>query len=333
MALGRTLFEQILIDPASAGADSLRIVSGYASPAMAYHHAEALKAIHRAVSVELIVGMCAQEGLGESQHLGFRQMMETDLVDRFNCSYLTALPPVHSKVYVWRRGSVPIAAFVGSANYTQAAFKGRLREFMVPADLRACSDYFDSLVPQTIYCNHQDADGEIIVYNDQQFEYRQRMGRLTQDTVSAPGNETAGLPSVTISLLDRSGDLPQRSGLNWGQRPELNREPNQAYIRVPLEIARTDFFPPRGEHFTLLTDDHKVLICTRAQDGGKAIEGPKDNSLLGEYFRRRLGLADGATVTKEDLLRHGRTDLTFYKVDTETYNLDFSPEPPEGTSP
>ena len=61
-----------------------------------------------------------------------------------------------------------------------------------------------------------------------------------------------------------------------------------------------------------------------AQDGGKGIHSTLNNSLLGKYFRNRLGLANGAFVTKSDLLKYGGTDVDFYKIDEETYYLDFS---------
>ena len=74
----------------------------------------------------------------------------------------------------------------------------------------------------------------------------------------------------------------------------------------------------------MLTDDGKTLVCARAQENGKAIETPHNNSLIGEYFRGRLGLPNGALVSLEDLRRYGRTDMDFYKIDDETYYLDFS---------
>lgn len=72
------------------------------------------------------------------------------------------------------------------------------------------------------------------------------------------------------------------------------------------------------------TDDGKEIICVRAQDNGKAIHSTLNNSLLGEYFRFRLGLSSGEFVTKEHLLKYGRSDVDFYKIDEETYLMDFS---------
>ena len=47
--------------------------------------------------------------------------------------------------------------------------------------------------------------------------------------------------------------------------------------------------------------------------------------MLGEYFRNRLDLANGAFITKADLERYGRTDVTFIKVDDEQYFMSFAP--------
>jgi hypothetical protein len=66
------------------------------------------------------------------------------------------------------------------------------------------------------------------------------------------------------------------------------------------------------------------MICVRAQDGGKGLHTTLNNSLLGTYFRYRLGVKEGEFVTKEHLLKYGRTDVTFYKIDNENYLLDFS---------
>ena len=96
---------------------------------------------------------------------------------------------------------------------------------------------------------------------------------------------------------------------------------------MPTAIARSTFFPDRGVEFTVLTDDNMTLICTRAQDAAKAIETPQNNSLIGLYFRRRMGLISKALVTKQDLIDYGRTNVTFYRIDPETYIMDFAPPP------
>ncbi|MDA3955804.1 MAG: NgoFVII family restriction endonuclease, partial [Oceanispirochaeta sp.] len=115
--------------------------------------------------------------------------------------------------------------------------------------------------------------------------------------------------------------------LNWGHgEKRTRRNKNEAYIQLSPEVYKSDFFPKKGQHFTVVTDDSKLFICTRAQKkdtDGTAIETPHNNSLLGEYFRNRLGLVNGAFITKNELQQYGRTDVTFYKFDDENYYMDF----------
>jgi len=62
----------------------------------------------------------------------------------------------------------------------------------------------------------------------------------------------------------------------------------------------------------------------RAQDGGKGLETTYNNSEIGEYLRARLNLNSGEYVTRQHLNAYGRTDVTFTKIDDETYFMDFS---------
>jgi hypothetical protein len=328
--LSKNLFDEVLMQPAQNGANKLFVVSGYATAAMAFRHLETLKENNHEIEVELIVGMSPVDGLSQTNHKGFQELMQTAYAGNFSCSYLTEMPPVHSKIYAWFKNENPFCGFVGSANYTQNAFGKNQREVMTESNPQQGLEYFQELIPQTIYCTNIEAESIVQIYNTRSYK-RVRLEREairqqeTDLTAVAVEPSLAGLSYVKISLLDRTGtSLPPRSGLNWGQRPEEHREANQAYIKLPSSVYNTDFFPDRTVHFTVLTDDGKVLVCVRAQDNGKAIHTPHNNSLIGEYFRNRLGLANGAPVKLDDLLRYGRTDLVFYKIDDETYYLDFS---------
>lgn len=324
------LFNKLLIEPVTqSGANRLYVVSGYATPAMAFHHLDSLRHMKIDIQVELIVGMCGQDGLSVGNHKGFQQLVQSDFSGNFECSYLVDAIPVHSKVYSWYCDDTPICAFTGSANYTQKAFGRYQGEAMVLSDPEEGVSYFKSLISNTIYCVHPEAEDFVQIYNDKYFA-RKRRELAQQESREFPSStisELSGLEAVRVSLLDfRSGTyVPPRSGLNWGQRPEEHREPNQAYIHLPASIYKTSFFPPKTVHFTILTDDGKILTCTRAQEEyGKAIHTPHNNSLIGEYFRNRLGVANGALISIEDLQRYGRTDVDFYKIDEETYYMDFS---------
>lgn len=323
----KNLFDTVLIEPAKSGADKLYIVSGYATAAMTFHHLETIKKkIGNQVHISLIVGMCPYDGMSLSNHKAFQQLSNVDFPDYFECSYIIKSPQVHSKSYAWFQGRKPISGFIGSANYTQNAFSNNQRELLSQCNPELGLEYFNSLIHDTMYCTHHEIENYIEVYRDTYYSRRKKeqLEREGLQLITSERPDIQDLPAIRVSLLDRTGNLPQRSGLNWGQRPEEGREPNQAYIRLPSRVYNTDFFPPIAVHFTVLTDDNKVLICTRAQQNGKAIHTPHNNSLIGEYFRYRLGVSSGHPVTTADLTRYGRTDIDFFKIDDETYFMDFS---------
>ena len=319
------LYEEVLIKPTTVGANKLFIVSGYATAAMAFHHVSEAKKINDNIQVNLVVGMCPTDGLSLSNFIAFKELVNNQFPSNFQCSYLTVRPPVHTKLYIWFKEDEPLLAYLGSANYTQNGFSGKtMREALTLCETEKAYNYYTKILGDTIYCNHNDVEDLICIYKDNFHSSKRKKLRPSEGVESATYDFEDDIPKCVASLLDRSGHLPERSGLNWGQRPEQHREPNQAYIRLPLEIARTDFFPPVKVHFTVRTDDNKVIICTRAQSQGKAIHTPHNNSLLGEYFRSRLGIPNGEKVTLEHLVSYGRTDISFYKLDEETYFMDFS---------
>ena len=131
-------------------------------------------------------------------------------------------------------------------------------------------------------------------------------------------------PYCRIHLTTGSGSnerVPYASGLNWGQRP--GREPNQAYLPLGVDIQREEFFPAKGVQFRLTTDDGHEFKCTRAQQNGKAIHS-ENNSDLGKYFRKRLGVSLGSLVSLGHLLQFGRTSVDVFKISEREYFMDFS---------
>lgn len=132
-------------------------------------------------------------------------------------------------------------------------------------------------------------------------------------------------PYVDLELFSKLvGDVPGKSGLNWGQRS--GREPNQAYIHIPRSAHKQNpgFFPGPQTLITINTDDGHSLECVIAQQDDKAIETHYDNSELGRYFRHRLGVRQGDPVSINDLHRYGRTSVRIYKISDYEYYMDFN---------
>lgn len=308
------LSKNILLDPISEGADALKIVTAYAKPSMvSWHLKEIAEKLSTTIHINLLIGMTNCDGIELSDHQNYINLCADN--DNFNCQYVSEGPSVHSKLYIWEKKGKPFKAFMGSANYTQTAFHSKNRsEILCQCDSEIARQYYDAIEKNTIRCNHSEVEEHIALIKSSNITYE-------NNHIVFKNNE---FPKVELSFLKANGEIGETSGLNWGQR--LGREPNQAYIRVPSEIAQSGFFPINGTHFSVLTDDKKHLIFRLEQVNNKAMTTPMNNSLVGEYFRNRLGLANGAFVNKSDLLNYGRTDVTFYQLDEDNYFMDFSVE-------
>ena len=302
--LTEDLFSEVLIRPITEfNPDSLNIVSGYASPSMVRRHFKELSNVDYSLTINLIIGMTRFDGISKEKHLAFVEVVNEFA---FDCRYIASGNPVHAKVYTWLKNNKPILAFSGSANYSIPGFSASQREVLDRCDQDLANQFYGSIHQDSISCTSIDIHKQI--------EIKEHKVNFQLPT----------LDSVELSLLDsRTHDTHKKAGLNWGQR--AGRDPDQAYIPIPSSIYNnTEFFPPVGEQFNVLTDDGEEFIFVRAQDNGKALEIPVDNSLMGLYFRSRIGVGSGEYVTRNDLDNYGRTSVTIEKVDAETYLLDFS---------
>lgn len=313
------LAETILFSPITLGADSINIISGNATPTMASWyltslHERRVKSFFTPIQVNLIIGMTPIDGISSSFHSEFKDLQyrngSDSSWDTFSCSYVYELPAVHSNLYVWTKGGNPLIAFTGSAPFLQSSFlQSEVEDSMSEVDPVQSWECYRRIEKHTMYCIHSELENDIRITNDFPLNLEQT-------------NSQTDLDTVTLSLLTRDGKIGARSGLNWGQRKGRNH--NEAYIPVPRKIAQKKFFPLHKQHFTVQTDDHKSLILRIEQEHDKALTTPLNNSLLGEYFRRRLGLGNGEYISVESLKRYGRTDVSFTKLDEEQYYMDFA---------
>jgi HKD family nuclease len=319
--------EEILIRPAEE-CDELHILSGYATSSMLKRHLgildEILASSGKKVKIGIVVGMVPKDGLSIVEHKGFKDIASSR--PEVACSYvMIGRKPAHSKLYIWLKDGSPAKAFVGSANYTQNAFFGDQIEVMHPCDPSAAEEYYQSFSGCTAFCDHDEIEDMVIIVRDAGRELKRKI----DDAEDAERSNAESKNVVRLSLLTAKGTMGRRSSLNWGQREGRDRD--QAYIPMPSKIAKSGFFPPKNTIMTVMTDDGIVLQCKTAGNKNetpiaKQIETPNDNSELGRYFRRRLGLPSGAYVSLEDLRRYGRTDVTFVDLEDGTYYMDFKPK-------
>lgn len=310
------LEKKVLFSPIEEGANELRIISAYASPSMVTYHSQKIKELGLPpIKIKLFVGMCPFDGLNIITHKGFQKIQKESDNDpnnsSFECSYIYQAPPVHAKIYLWLKNGKPFKAFAGSANYTQKAFSQGCGEFMTECILEEAFAYYEEVSKRSIFCIENEVENYIRIHKESPTQ-------SYESVVITSEKENR----VKLPLITSKGDVPKSSGINWGQRE--HRNPDQAYIPLPAKIAKSGFFPLNKRHFTVITDDAQCFIMRVEQDGDKAITTPRDNAEIGNYLRSRLSLDNGEMVTLDHLKKHGRTDITFTKLDDEHFELDFS---------
>lgn len=335
------LYNRALIQPAMQGANRLMIVSGYATPAMASRLLTDLNSqVDHPIDIALVIGMTGKEGLSLQDHKGFIELQTVDKNSSIKVSYTTNDRSIHTKLYVWLNDETPVCAFAGSSNFTQNGFligwrKQRHGELLVFANPHEAFSEYLRIESESLDSLHPDIDEEVVIRTRQASPV---WSVATTDEVS-PSIELEGLESVLLPLVALTnntstgtvrGEPHKLWGLNWGQRN--GREKNQAVIPIPKRVwaLNSEFFP-RGKpfdrpQFLLTTDDNKSLFMVVAEDGDKALHSVPNNSLVGEYFRHRLGVPFGEPIRLDDLKRGGSRFVKIYRTEDESYYLAYTPE-------
>ncbi len=299
------IYDEVLKNPYSQGYRQAKVITGFASSSFIYH------VVHEFPDLDLdvIIGMARQNGVSLWDHKEYIRI--ADSTGRLNVRYYQGKIPVHIKGVLWPSNKTEIA-FTGSSNFSWNGFRD-FDELMVDVSPIELRDAFPN--ENLINCKDPGVEATGLVLDS----IGARLPKSLRDI--AISKEVVHLPLFS----EKQKRMHERSGLNWGQRPEYSREPNQAYLPVPKSIhdEHSDFFPPKNEEFTLVTDDGESFICVMAQDNRKAIETRYDNSILGKYFRARLKVPQGDFVTMENLVTYGRKTVSIYKLSRELYYLDF----------
>jgi hypothetical protein len=240
--------------------------------------------------------------------------------------------PIHSKCYIWKNNNIIQHALIGSANFSTNGLTTPYREILAETTydtFQPLHEYVDRVMANSVLCTD-------IVLSQQ-----------SRNIITTPSIQVS-TQFCRMSLLDRSGNVPAKSGLNW-MFSDGHVAFNDAYIAIKKEYIRQypNLFPPK-QGFTTITDidgrvDRHNDIVEIIWDDGRTmddlLEGNQDENgliypkqfssfprknLMGEYLRYRLGLPNGHFVTVADLTRYGRTHIDISLIDEGIYYFDFS---------
>jgi hypothetical protein len=311
--ISEKIMNSVLMEPAREGGGELRIVSGYASPAMLESHLRMFQEEALSVNIHLTIGML-QGKLDEQNKASYLDVISTEWGGSraVAVSVISQGPPVHSKVYVWSGLNGYKKAFAGSANYSVSAMlEEKTMEVCAEVNWQSASDYVRSCELNSRSINLVPATAS------------RRQAEPAFMLSDAAPEESTILRSefIEIPLLVPEGDImqtPAKSGINWGQRE--GREPNQAYLSLSPQIR--DFFPAPSVRFMVYTRSHGGFVGVRAQAEGKGLQSSTNNSILGIILRQALGVKEGAYVTTEDVTRAGMQTLRCYRLVSGDFFLD-----------
>lgn len=284
------------------------------------------------IKVDIILGMTKGAGLTLKKHKKIcsliKRLNSVSGMPQVKCHYIVKGKQVHSKVYIWCKGNKAVEAYNGSANYTMNAFFVR-RECMDSCDAKEANHYYNSLLSDTITCFDKHIEDKISFSTKKNIE--EDIADTNLENLSwASYQKINPIDILEISLLKADGsDTGYGSGLNWGIRKNgYRRNRNQAYIPYNVADRKAGFFPEVKKDgtypiFKVVTKDYDAFYMRQAQAGGKALETPESNAIIGEWIRHKLGVPDGTYITKAMLESYGNTKVLFKKYADSVYTLEY----------
>lgn len=311
--------------------DELIVLSGYVGP----QPVQRLKQLSELNQIKVVYGMYGESGIGRHLH----EVLISANNDINNLDIMYSQIPVHSKCYIWKFRNNIQNVLVGSANFSSNGLSNPYREILA----ETTSDTFDPLnaylnkiLENSIPCN-----SELVHIGTTPTEEE----NIIDTSIDS---QPTDLNTCNMSLLDEKGEVPRKSGLNWGLS-NGHVAPGDAYIRISKKyIERSpNLFPPKqiegvniprgarairqNEVVEFIWDDGKVMEGLLEQNQvvngviyPKAMCSSPRKNILGKYLRSRLGLQLDHLITKEDLDSYGRNYITLTKQGEGIYYLDFS---------
>lgn len=315
----------------TTNADELLIITGYIGP-QPFSRLSQLP-----VTCQVVYGMYGSDSIGEKLHKKLNE-----LNDSFNnTELLYSLTAIHAKCYLWKKEGKIIDALIGSANFSRNGLATPEREILVEVDAKVFNDlqdYFDRIVEDSIPCSSD------------------RVKLKTNALIEVVENIAISTECRLSFLAMKNGilEVPKASGLNWGANSTQAGGSSHtcigdAEIRITKEVIENfpTLFPPKlgtasrgstsgklqrqNDEIELIWDDGTIMKGLLEQNlpigeliYPKAICSSENKAELGLYLRRRIGVLDTHIITKADLEKYGRTDVTVSLQGEGVYYMDFS---------
>lgn len=303
--------------------DELIILSGYVGP----NPIARLRELP--FNATVIFGMYGDRGIQEKLHKAL--ISHQNNISNINIYYSNI--PVHSKCYIWKNQNTVQHALIGSANFSTNGLSTPYREVLAETTydtFQPLDEYINKVMENSVICT--------------EIELRLQRGASIEERP----NIQVSTDFCRMTLLDRSGQVPSASGLNWGQG-QGNVRPNDAYIAIRKDYIREypTLFPPKQNFSQIVSTEGRITrhndkveiiwddgtIMDGLLEGNQVENGimyPKNFStspnkdILGKYIRNRIGVELGQPITLDDLNRYGRTHIDVSLLEDGVYSFDFA---------
>ena len=309
-------------------AEELLIITGYIGP----DPFSKLKTLP--LDCQVIYGMYGADSIGEKLHNSLNKINSS----MTNADLFYSQSAVHAKCYLWKKNGKIIDALIGSANFSRNGLATPDREVLVEADpsvFGQLETYFDKIFRNSIPCNSTSV----------KFKSKAK-----------PSPVTGLITECKLSFLVKEKGIwvvPAKSGINWGANSTQVGGTSHtcigdAEIRIRAEHVKNfpDLFPPKletpkkntgklqrqNDEIELIWDDGIIMrgLLEQNLESKESLKYPKaicssnKKSELGLYLRKRIGVSPTHVITKADLDRYGRTDVTVSLQAEGVYYMDFS---------
>lgn len=259
------LYDKVLKSEASREGNELFVISGYVGPEIIKDLAdEPMK------QFTIIYGMYGMDNISEALHNKLVELNNTNT----NIRILYSTIPVHSKLYCWSNNNEIKEVLIGSANFTVSGLKKDYKETLHPIFEESYKEYTVYKEYVLAHCIPCTSDKIVLKH----YKKIAKNVRKEQPFLSQ------GICRVT--LLDRAGEVQERSGLNWGfQSGHASKDHFDSAIVIKSSHIR--LFPemfPRKKYVNGAVSPSAI---------GKKAKDNDDVELIWDDGESMLGLMEG----------------------------------------
>ena len=286
------------------------------------------------VEIIVIYGMYGSNGISAPLHNALVDLHR----NMSNVKIYYSIKSIHSKIYYKLSGENISSILMGSANFSVSGLRNDYKEVLSDVNENSYKEFQDYLAYVQNLCV-ECTDESIKVNNILKVSNQNRK------------KENLLLNNICrISLLDRNGKAPSKSGLNWSHS-KGHVALGDAYIPIRKDSIKKfpSMFPPKkyvggneNENLTgkrrrendeveLIWDDGYIMVGLLEGQNKidnmiypKQLSSSPNKSIMGKYLRERLGVSLDHIITKRDLMKYGRTHIDISLISEGIYYVDFS---------